>query len=197
MKVKAENPITQLEGQATHPLIEVYFEFAHLKQLFRQGWLHSGIPAARCESVAEHSLGVAVLALLLAESHFSQLNLTKTLKMALIHDLGEIYAGDITPHEAISPEEKYQRELAGIRQIFNRLPNGAAYIQIWQEFEAGQSPEARFIRQIDRLEMALQAGVYEQQNLGDLSQFFTSAQQAISAPQLNDILDHLQQMRPK
>jgi len=72
MRTKATPPIGYLSGKATLPLIEAYFEFNHLKQLYRQGWLRVGVPPERCESVAEHSLGVALLCLFIAESWFPE-----------------------------------------------------------------------------------------------------------------------------
>ena len=62
MRTKAENPEAHLEGRPTDPLVAFYFALSHLKNLFRQGWLRVGIPESRCESVAEHSYGVAILA---------------------------------------------------------------------------------------------------------------------------------------
>ncbi len=55
------------ERPGPQPLIQAYFELNHLKQLYRQGWLRVGIPPERCESVAEHSLGVALLCLFIAD----------------------------------------------------------------------------------------------------------------------------------
>ncbi len=159
MKTKAPHPISSLQNN-TYPIIRAYFEFVHLKQLYRQGWLARGIPAERCESVAEHTLGVAVTAMFLADSHFPELDSLKVLRMALIHDFGEVYAGDIIPGDAIAPEEKHQLEKDAVTQIFEGLPNGDVYLHLWEEFESGASPEARFVRQIDKLEMALQASVY-------------------------------------
>ncbi|HYO58827.1 HD domain-containing protein [Archangium sp.] len=64
MQTKAAPPIALLQGRSTLALIEAYFELNHLKQLYRQGWLRVGLARERCESVAEHSFGVALLCLL-------------------------------------------------------------------------------------------------------------------------------------
>ena len=195
MKTKAPIPITLLFGKITPQIIEFYFEFVHLKQMYRQGWLMRGIPEARCESVAEHSFAVAVLALFLAEEHFPELDLAKLLRMALIHDFGEVYAGDIIPGDKVTQKEKHQLELNGISHILSRFPQGGEYLKIWQEFEEGKSPEASFIRQIDRLEMALQASVYEYQHPGDYVEFFESARKDISSAELMVIFNHLESLR--
>ena len=81
-----------------------------LKQLYRQGWLKRGVPPERCESVAEHTLGVAVLVMLLADTRFPELDAQKVLRMALLHDFGEIDAGDFTPIDGISLQEKHRLE---------------------------------------------------------------------------------------
>jgi putative hydrolase of HD superfamily len=191
MEIKAENPIGLLRGGDYAALIAAYFELCHLKQLYRQGWLRRGVPRERCESIAEHSFGVAVLALWLVQAR-PELDADKVLRMALLHDLGEVYAGDITPDDGMSEEEKHRREAEAVQQILSRLPRGQEYIQLWDEFEAGASAEARFVRQLDRLEMGLQAAVYQGQGLIDGSEFFASARQALDDPDLAALLNEVQ-----
>jgi putative hydrolase of HD superfamily len=195
MESKAPIPASRLRVGRVAPLIEAYFEFNHLKQLYRQGWLQRGVPQARCESVAEHTFGVAVLALWVADAHFPGLDALKVLRMALLHDFGEIYAGDITPADGIDRGEKRRLERQAMRQVLRKLPRGLDYIALWEEYERGESPEAQLVRQIDRLEMALQASVYEHQELADLSEFFTSVEQGLTAPALQAILHDLKAMR--
>lgn len=195
MDTKASIPVSQLATRQVAPFIAAYFEFNHLKQLYRQGWLQRGVPHARCESVAEHTFGVAVLALFVADAHFPELDASKVLRMALLHDFGEIYTGDITPADAMNRHAKHRLEQRAVQQVLHKLPRGADYIALWEEYEAGTSPEAQFVRQIDRLEMALQASVYEHQDLADLSEFFISVEQALAAPELQSILNDLKAMR--
>lgn len=195
MKTKAPNPAITISKNNIHPLIPAYFEFVHLKHLYRQGWLARGIPEVRCESVAEHSFGVALVAMILAEADFPELDLQKVLRMALIHDIGEVYAGDIIPNSGIAPEEKHGREKESLQRVFEGLPQAEEYLRLWEEFENGTSPEALFIRQIDKLEMALQASVYEHQQLGDLSDFYASAGKTISTPVLRAILQELENLK--
>lgn len=188
MQSKAENPIHRLNEKDLHPILRAYFEFNHLKQLYRQGWLKRGISRERCESVAEHSLGVALLALWLAEAYFPDLDSGKVIRIALIHDFGEIYAGDIIPEDGVPEQEKYHLEEDSVRRVFEALPNGEEYIALWYEYEGGASPEARFVRQIDRLEMGLQAKVYELQGYSSLDEFYQSAEEALSDKKLRDLL---------
>jgi putative hydrolase of HD superfamily len=191
MQVKAENPITLLEGRRTLPIIEAYFEFNQLKQLYRQGWLRRGVPAERCESVAEHTFAMVILCVFIADAALPELDTDKVMRMALLHDFGEIYAGDITPADAISPQEKRRRERAAVEEVFARLPRGAAYLALWQEYEDNRSAEARFVKQMDRLEMALQASVYALQGVVDAHEFLSTAAQAMQQAELRAILDEI------
>ncbi|MBD2445682.1 HD domain-containing protein [Nostoc sp. FACHB-152] len=195
MQTKAALPIRLLAGKDTLLIIQAYFEFNHLKQLYRQGWLQHGIEPQYCESVAEHSFSVALLALLLAETHSLDVNKTKVIQMALIHDLGEVYAGDFTPSDGVNRQQKYQLEKNSITQILDKLPNGSYWIDLWEEYEQGTSSEAQFVRQIDQLEMVLQASVYEHQGLANLSEFFQSTSHAFKAPDLNSIFQMLERLR--
>jgi putative hydrolase of HD superfamily len=112
--------------------------------------------------------------------------------MALFHDFGEIYAGDFTPADDISPEEKSRREEESASQVFSRLPQGETYLALWREFEYGDTREARFVRQIDRLEMAFQASIYQRQGYPNLEGFFASARKALDDQQLLALLEEVQ-----
>ena len=61
MQTKSSSPVGHIAGRTALPIIEAYFEINHLKGLLRQGWLRCGVEPAQCESVAEHSFGVAML----------------------------------------------------------------------------------------------------------------------------------------
>ncbi len=194
METKRAQAIKHLEGRKSLPIIEVFYEFNHLKSLYRQGWLRVGIPREHCETVAEHTLGVTLLALFLADEYFPELDKWKLMLMGLLHDFGEIYAGDIVPGK-MTLEDKHRLERKSVEQVFARLPKGNDYLAVWEEFEAGQTAEARFMKEIDRLEMGLQASVYEHEKLGDLSVFFDSTDRALKTDQLRDILDALRRLR--
>ena len=194
METKRAPVIRHLADRPVLPIIEVFYEFSQLKALFRQGWLRRGVPREQCETVAEHTLGVTLLALFLADAHFPNLDQAKLLRMALLHDFGEIHAGDIVPGK-MSLADKHALEKQSVEQVFARLPKGADYLAIWQAFEDGQTPEARFLKEIDRLEMGLQASVYEHEKLGDLAVFFESTDKALTTPELREILAALLALR--
>lgn len=189
MEMKGAFQLDKLAGCEDAQWLRAYFELSHLKQLYRQGWLRRGISTLRCESVADHTFATALLSYWLARAEFPELDAERVLQMALMHDLGEIYVGDLIPQDQISPQSKYEQEQQAVHQIFDNLPGGKAYILLWDEFEAGVSPEARFVRQMDRLEMAMQACLYEHQGETGLQEFFDSADLAVSDPRLRKIID--------
>jgi putative hydrolases of HD superfamily len=198
MRLKAPNTAADLPA-GTPDLIRAYFEFNHLKHLYRQGWLRRGLPPERCETVAEHTFATALLVMLLCDAAYPGLDCGRALRMALIHDLGEVYAGDFTPADAVTRAEKHHLERAGVAHILGSLPGGDSYQALWDDFEAGHTPEARLVRQVDRLEMALQAAVYErlpQESPLELGEFYASARQALDDPILEQLLESLLQARP-
>ena len=142
METKRTQAIRHLDGKGSLPIVEVFYEFNHLKALYRQGWLHHGVPKEHCETVAEHSMGVALLALFLADEYFPELDKGRLILMGLLHDFGEIYAGDIVPGK-ISLEEKHALERKSVERVFLRLPKGREYLAIWEEFEAQATPAVR------------------------------------------------------
>ena len=131
----------------------------HLKQTYRKGWLERGLSEAHCESVAEHSFGVAMLALLLGRNR-PELNLEKVLRLALIHDLGEAHVGDLTPNDAVPKAEKTAREEIAVDAILAHFADATELKKDWQEYEDQISAEARFVKQLDRLEFALQGALF-------------------------------------
>ena len=196
MKTKAPAPHTLLKGRHAPALLEAYFEANQLKQLYRQGWLRVGLPPERCESVAEHSFGVALLCLLVIEAYFPQADASRAVRIALLHDLGEAYVGDLTPHAKVDRATKHQLEREAVQRILSKLPRGEVHLALWEEYEAGSSFEARLVRQLDRLEMGLQACIYEHQGAGDLSEFFASVHEALETPELQALLAELEGLRP-
>ncbi len=187
MKAKADLPLETFGGKSFSGVMQAYMEINHLKQLYRQGWLKRGVPAEQCESVADHVFGMAMLAWWVADDHFPGLDQGKILRMVLLHELGEVYVGDLTPADGVSMPEKHRQEEAAFGQIVNKLPRAAEYEAIWQEFEDGLTPEARFVKQMDRLEMACQAAVYQQQGFSGMDEFFITAQQSLFDPAIKEI----------
>lgn len=171
-------------------IIAFTFTVFKLKHLRRAGWVKNKIP--KPESVAEHSFAVAVLALILAPKVGVDSN--KALKMALIHDIGEAEIGDIITiigSKIVSdPKIKQAQEAKAFKKIFKTI-KGDEYIKLFEEFEENKTPEARFVKQIDKLEMALQANEYERDYKKDLRSFFENAENVVTDKYLKTILRRL------
>jgi putative hydrolases of HD superfamily len=178
----------------TDAIIETYFEYSHLKNLYRQGWLRAGIRKIECESVADHCFGVAILSLFIAEQFFPELNASKLIKIALLHEFGEVYGGDITPVDEVSAKDKKAIEKKSVIKVLSKLKKGNEYIGLWKEYAEGISKEARFVKQIDKLEMAFQAGVYETAGYGNLQEFTESAKERITLPKLNAFISKMRRL---
>ena len=107
----------------------------------------------RFENSAEHSWQCAIASMVLQEFYPEKLNIEKVITMLLIHDLGEIYAGDTWVFDDEKKLHAHDRELASIEKTMSLLPE-ETYVNMknsWLEFEKGQSPEARYARVIDAL----------------------------------------------
>lgn len=131
-----------------------------LKEIKRQGWIDQVIKFRKIENIADHVFGVAFLSVLM--SNFKSLDEEKTIKMAILHDLAESIVGDITPRNGISDIEKFNKEKNAMLHL-NKLSR-MEILAPWLEFEKGNGEEARFVRQLDKLEMLLQAVIYQAGN---------------------------------
>jgi putative hydrolase of HD superfamily len=132
--------------------IEFIREVDKLKTIQRQTLLTD---ASRQENDAEHSWHLALMALVLGEyAGGSEIDLLHVIRMTLIHDLVEIDAGDTYCYDDVGYKDKRARETAAAGRIFNLLPaDQAAEIRsLWDEFEASETPEARFANALDRLQ---------------------------------------------
>jgi putative hydrolase of HD superfamily len=196
MEKKFELNSDLLTELSVQPLLAAYLEINHLKQLYRQGWLRVGVSREQCESVADHIYAMSMLVWLVVDAGLAPgADRDKALRMTLAHELGEIYTGDIIPGDRVPPEEKQRLEREALLNVVGKLPFGQEYVDLWEEFEAGDSPEARLVRQLDRLEMALQALVYEKQEHRNMGSFYHSAEEAVRSPELTELLETVQSLR--
>ena len=193
MKTKNPPPLKFIHPET--PLLKVLVEFFQLKNLYRQGWLKRQVPEDKCESVADHTLGVTLLSLFLVESYFPEADLLKTLRMALTHEAGEVYAGDITPVDGISLEEKHLREEESAIRVFDGLPQAEEYLGLWKEFEETKTLEARIVRQTDRLEMILQTCYYEKLNYHNFEEFFRNTAPLMKDPRFQKLFAEIESLR--
>jgi putative hydrolase of HD superfamily len=163
-------------------LLEVLLEATRLKELDRTGWVRVGVP--RPESVASHSWGVAWLVMVLLPD---ELDRERALSYAVLHDLAEVRVGDLTPHDGVAPEEKARREQAAMAELAAAVGR-PSLLTTWEAYEAQADAESRFVRQLDRLDMALQALVHHERGHGGMAEFVASASKVIDHPRLTDPL---------
>lgn len=155
-----------------------------LKGLPRAGWRRRGLTDV--ESVAAHSWGVAWLVVALLPP---ELDRARALTYAVLHDLPEVEVGDLTPHDGVSREDKAAREHAAMARL---TAGWAPHLRAtWEAYEAQADPEARFVKQLDRLDMALQALAYAERSGRDLQEFVDSAAAHIEHPALRPLLDRI------
>lgn len=130
-------------------------ELDRLKGILRRSY---PIGLERRENSAEHSWQVAMLGMSLVQDCAFAVDACRATRMLLLHDVSEIDAGDRIVYDQSNPAERAAQEFAGAQRIFALLaaPIGQEMLALWQEFEAGQSPEARYARAIDRLTPIMQ-----------------------------------------
>jgi putative hydrolase of HD superfamily len=139
---------TETERLRQH--IAFIVEIDKLKAVLRQNVL---IDRSRRENSAEHSWHIAVMALVLMDHAGPEVDPLRVLKMLLIHDLVEIDAGDTFLYDTAAAADQAARERAAAERLYGMLsPDLAADLRaLWDEYEAGESPDARFGRALDRL----------------------------------------------
>ena len=168
-------------------LLEFFKIAANLKKIPRQGWVDK-ISVNHPESVADHSYSMALISMLLSDSE--KYDSEKVLKMVLLHDLAESWIGDFTP-EKLNKNKKNILENNAFKEIMKTLPMSIKlqYLQIWQEYQENNSLESKLVHQVDRLEMALQAKIYQKEGfpLEKLEPFFESAKKDIVDSKLKEL----------
>lgn len=127
-----------------------------IKNLRRSGWIKREV--SNPESDADHMYSMAIEVLLLAPPH---LNKCHCLELALTHDLPEIYSTDILPGQ-MEPDKKFQLELAAAQKITEEL-DFPQLVDWFLEYENQSTPEARFVKCLDKMDNVLTASYYEQE----------------------------------
>lgn len=158
-------------------LMRFYLLATQLKNKIRSGWneQHWNIKKERIESVAEHVYGTCILALsIYSEFDFElDIDINKVLKMMILHEIGEVIIGDITPYDNITPEEKMRMEHEAILIILEGIIKKEEYYSLLIEFDEKQTKEAIFAFHCDKLEADIQSKIYQDtechNNLEDIS----------------------------
>jgi 5'-deoxynucleotidase YfbR-like HD superfamily hydrolase len=130
-------------------ILDFIVEIEKLKSVIRNT---RPVGLERYENSAEHSWHVCLSALMLKDYANDPVDINRVIKMLLIHDLGEIDAGDTIIYASETAENKRNEE-AGLKRIVDLLPGGQgeAYLSLWHEFEAGETAESKYAKAIDRV----------------------------------------------
>ena len=131
------------------PFIDFILELDKLKAVTRKT---RPLGLDRYENSAEHSWQIAMLAASLAHYAEAPVNVDRVVHMLLVHDIGEIDTGDTIVYAEDGLAERKAAELPAVTRIFGMLPDaqGARFLELWQEFEDAETPEARFAHAVDR-----------------------------------------------
>jgi len=163
----------------------------NLKTIPRQGWIEK-LSLKNPESVADHTYSMTMISMIISD--MENYDSEKILKMSLLHDLSEAKIGDFTP-EQIDSKKKIQLENNAFDEIMKTLPKklSESYQKIWKEYQENISSEAKIIHQIDKLEMVIQAKIYEDKGHSKekLNIFYDSAKKEITNPKLKEIFTEI------
>lgn len=144
-------------------------EFSHTAERLKNELRHAYKSNGLQESVAEHSWRLCLMTMVFTEN-IEDIDRDKCLKMALIHDLPEIFAGDVPRLDLEKQKGRHEIEKAALEKLVKLLPKGTAkkITDLWLEFEEGITMEARLVRLIDRLEILIQHNEADISNWDDL-----------------------------
>ncbi len=131
--------------------IEFIIIIDEMKNVLRRNLVVDG---SRRENDAEHSWHLAVMAMILQEYSADKVDISKVLRIALVHDLVEVYAGDTFAYDVKGNEDKLDREIMAAEKLFGMLKDGQGdeIRALWDEFEAKETPESKYANAIDRLQ---------------------------------------------
>lgn len=163
-----------------------------LKDTPRTGWVENGIP--NVESVADHMYRMSVMCMMCPDP---LLDKNKMIRMALCHDMAESIVGDISPGMKVPADVKHEKESNAMKFMTGLVPHlgGEDMKALWEEYEAQETQEAKFVRDMDLLEMIVQAHHYEGSAEKDLSGFFRSGER-IKHPWAQEIFESLKATSP-
>ena len=135
-----------MEKSKMENAMRFYLLATKLKYKIRSGWdkTHWNVTSKRLESVAEHSFGTCILAIALDSEFEYDIDLNKVIKMLVLHELGEVIIGDITPFDNVTLKEKEEIGKKAVADIVSCLEKKENYINLTNEFNARETKEAMF-----------------------------------------------------
>ncbi len=179
-------------------IIALMRDVLRLKRTVRSGWPYYGVRDA--ESVAEHSFGVAFLTIILVDelkARGFELDAEKAIRMAVLHEIGESRISDLHLEARIwlGFEHVSKAEAAAVEAVLSQIgDSGKPLMELWREFEDGESVEAVVVRAADKIEMMLQGLEYETEGYRALDPIFSAPQNLKyfdKIPFLREIVDEI------
>lgn len=149
-------------------VLKYYVLCNKLKNTIRTGWKDWNVERTRLESVAEHIFGVQMLAIAMKSEYEYDINIMKVIFMLAVHELEEIYIGDLTQFQ-VSKEEKKRIGHEAVSKVLEGLLDKKEIENIILEFDDRITNEAKFAYQCDKLECDLQCRLYDEENCVDLN----------------------------
>lgn len=199
-------------------LLEFFIDIGKLKKIPRTGWVLIGIKNP--ESIAEHIFHEAIMVWILAKEKNSNLDINRIIKIALVHDICELYAGDITPYDEILPKnkkewpelfdkwpraskkvkirnflKKHKKERKGLDKIISNLPSSLKneILNYWLDYELGLTKEGRFAKQVGKLNTLLQALEYGKETKRRVYKaWWVGTKERVDDPYLIDLIKALE-----
>lgn len=179
-KTQPQTHISPCHPVTLSPLLALFRQANLLKSLPRTGWLFAGV--VQPESLADHTCLVAIYALFLAEALNDDLagqglpqplDVGRVVALALIHDLAESVLTDLPKRatKALGADVKHAAEERLIAGLLGKIGGGERYAALWQEYDSAASAEARLVKDVDRLEMVVQALRYGERGHTNLQEF--------------------------
>lgn len=172
------------------PIGRLFMESGRLKSEPRRGWLKK-LEIEHPESVADHSYRMALMSMVLSDQ--AGLDTGRAVMIALIHDLPEALVGDSMPEERSGPS-KVALETDAMKRLLAGLPAKLQrrYLGYWRDYTTGRSKEARLVKQLDKLELAIQAWEYVNNGSADVEEarvFMKRARSYVLDEELVQLLD--------
>lgn len=177
-----------MEKEKFQKILELYWEHSTLRETERSGWKKWNVSGRR-ESISDHSSSAQILALALYSEldELASIDIEHVITLLSIHEVGEARIGDITPYNGITPEEKAKMEREAVVSIFENLIMGKWLISLFDEFEAKETPEAKFAYLCDKLDCDLRAQEYSSDGRCSIN---TATYEIVSHPKVQEALSN-------
>lgn len=172
-----------------------FIEYVHrLKHMPRRGWVLRDVKDP--ESISGHMYAMAMMTFLLEDPNIDRI---KCMQLALVHDLAESIVGDITPEDKVPVDVKHKMEDDAMKEIVSYLGDdlGGRIYSLYKEYEAKETAEAKFVKDLDRFDLVASSVFYEKRDEtpGRLQEFFDVTEGKLEHPLIKGLMDELVKQR--